>query len=87
MTKPAPPHIKRFSPAKQRRLDQLLDKNAEGAISAKEKEKLEALVAEAERLTIENAQRLADFARKQGPKAPPSAVPVTVWVNPELAES
>ncbi len=86
MNKSTPPKIKKLTPIKQRRLDLLLDRNSDGTISAKDKEKLEALVADAENLMVENAQRLADFARKQTPKAPPAAVPVTVWVNPELAE-
>jgi hypothetical protein len=86
VTNPSPPKIKKFAAAKHRRLDQLLEKNAEGSLSEKEKEKLDALVAEAEDLMVENAQRLAQFARKQAPQAPPAAVPVTVWVNPALAE-
>jgi hypothetical protein len=81
-----PPKIRKFAAPKQRRLDQLLEKNADDRISKKDKQKLEALVAEAEDLMVENAQRLADFARKQAPLAPPAAVPVTVWVNPALAE-
>jgi hypothetical protein len=81
-----PPKIKRFAPAKQRRLDQLLEKNAERKISAKEKEKLESLVAEAEAMMVANSQRLAEFARSQSPQAPTTAVPVTVWVNPQLAD-
>ena len=86
MSNPTPPKITKFAPAKQRRLDQLLEKNAEGTITAKEKEKLEALVAEAEELMIDNSQRFAEFARSQSPQPPPGAVPVTVWVNPQLAE-
>ena len=81
-----PPTIRRFAPAKQRQLDLLLEKNAEGRITAKEKQKLESLIAEAEQLMVANAQRLADFARRQSPQPPAAAVPVTVWVNPQLAE-
>lgn len=81
-----PPRIRKLSAAKQRRLDQLLEQNAEGLISARDRERLEALVAEAEELMVENAKQLADFARRQTPQAPPAAVPVTVWINPELAE-
>jgi hypothetical protein len=86
MSKSTPPKIKKFAPAKQRRLDQLLEKNAEGTLSANEKSKLESLVAEAEELMIYNARRLSDFARSQSLQPPATAVPVTVWVNPELAE-
>jgi hypothetical protein len=84
MGNPTPPKIKNFPPAKQRRLDQLLDKLAEGKIDAKEKASLERLVAEAEALMVTNAERLAEFARSQSPIPPPGAVPVTVWVNPQL---
>jgi hypothetical protein len=82
----AMPRTKKFPAAKQRRLDQLLEKNAEGTISAKEKTALELLVAEAEALMVANSQQLAEFARNQSPQPPPSAVPVTVWVNPQLTE-
>ena len=86
MNKAAPPKIKKFPAAKERRLDELLEKNAAGTISAAEKRKLESLVAAAEELMVVNAQRLAEFARSQSPQPPPHAVPVTVWVNPQLAE-
>jgi uncharacterized protein with von Willebrand factor type A (vWA) domain len=86
MNNPAPPKIKKLASAKQRRLDELLEKNAEGTISAKEKVTLESLVAEAEQLMVANSQRLAEFARSQSPRPPAGAVPVTVWVNPEMAE-
>jgi hypothetical protein len=81
-----PPTFKAFAPAKQGRLDQLLDKNAEGEITAEEKAELNALVAEAEQLMVENARELADFARSQSPQPPAAAVPVTVWVTPQAAE-
>jgi hypothetical protein len=86
MNNRTPPKITKFAPAKQRRLDQLLEKNAEGKITAREKEKLESLVAEAEEMMVVNSQRLAEFARSQSPQPPVAAVPVTVWVNPQLAE-
>jgi hypothetical protein len=79
-----PPKIKRFPASKQRRLDQLLDKLAEGIINEKEKATLERLVAEAEALMVSNSKRLAEFASSQSPQPPPGAVPVTVWVNPQL---
>src|SRR5471030_519090 len=81
MKKTAPPKIQRFPTAKQRRLDQLLDKNSEGTITAKEKALLEQLVAQAEELIVANARRLAEFSRRDG-RPPAGAVPVTVWVQP-----
>jgi hypothetical protein len=85
MSKRTPPKIRKLSTAKQQRLDQLLEKNAEGTITPKERETLESLVAEAEKLMVDNSQRLAEFARSQSPRPPAAAVPVTVWVNPQLA--
>ncbi|MCE9552862.1 MAG: hypothetical protein K8T91_05735 [Planctomycetes bacterium] len=85
MSNHLPPTLKKFAPAKQRRLDALLEKNAEGKITASEKTRLEALVAEAERLMVSNARLLVEFS-KSHPVSPPSgAVPVTVWVKPEHA--
>jgi hypothetical protein len=86
MGKPLPPKLKRFPAAKQRRLDQLLAKNAEGALSSTEKVKLELLVEEAEALMVANSKQLADFARSQSTQPPVAAVPVTIWVNPQIAE-
>ena len=74
--------IEQFPAAKQRRLDQLLDKNSEGTITAAEKAKLEVLVAEAEQLMVVNAQRMAEFARQNGNCGPKGGTPVTVWVQP-----
>jgi hypothetical protein len=82
-----PPTLKSLAPARQDRLDQLLDKNAEGGISLEEKAELDALVAEAEQLMLSNARALADFASSQSPQPPAAAVPVTVWVTPHPAES
>lgn len=83
MKKTLAPKIEKLPSAKQKRLDELLDKNSEGVITAIEKAKLEHLVAEAERLMVANAKRLARFAR--GPKTNQSSdsVPVTVWVQPQ----
>jgi hypothetical protein len=81
MKKDLPPSIERFPAAKQRRLDQLLDKNKEGTITAAEKAKLESLVAEAEQLMVANAQKMADFAKRSGNRAPNGGVPVTVWIQ------
>ena len=86
MSHRTPPKIKNLAPAKQRRLDLLLEKNAAGKITAKERQKLQSLVDEAEALMVANSQRLAEFARKESPQPPSAAVPVTVWVNPQLAE-
>ena len=59
-----PPKIVKFSAAKQRRLDELLDKNSEETISSNEKATLERLVAEAERLMVANGKRLAKFTER-----------------------
>jgi hypothetical protein len=85
MKKSMPPRLERFSPAKQRRLDRLLEKNAEGTISIKEKVKLEGLVAEAEQVMVKNAKRLAEFAQGEAAPSRKSGVPVTVWVQAEHA--
>ena len=87
MCKSSPPKIKKFPAAKQRRLDDLLAKNAEGTIRSDETMKLAILVAEAEELMVANSKLLAEFARQQAPHPPATAVPVTVWVNPQLAEN
>jgi hypothetical protein len=86
MKKRIPPKVQRFPAAKQRRLDQLLEKNSEGTISVKEKANLEQLVAEAQELMVANARRLADFSKSQAMRPPNGAVPVTVWVQPHHAE-
>lgn len=85
MSKRTPPKVKKLAPAKQQRLDALLEKNTDGTITVKEKHALELLVVEAENVMVANSRRLADFARSQSSQPPASAVPVTVWVNPELA--
>ena len=80
-----PPRLKKLPSAKQQRIDDLLDRNREGTITAAEKVKLQALVAEAEQLMVENAKRLATFREQEvGPS--PGATPVTIWVKPEPAE-
>jgi hypothetical protein len=85
MKKSTPPTLDKFPAAKQRRLDALLDKNSEGTITPREKERLEQLVAEAERLMVANSKRLAKFTRGNGKRAIPGGVPVTVWVQREPA--
>ncbi len=83
---PAPPKIQKFPAAKQRRLDQLLEKNSEGTITDKEITKLNQLVAEAEALMIANARRLADFAQSEAARVPADAVAVTIWVQSAMGK-
>jgi hypothetical protein len=80
-----PPKLVKFPSAKQRRMDELLEKNSEGTITANERARLKELVVEAERLMVSNAKRLADFAAKRGTSHSPEAVPLTVWVQPASA--
>jgi hypothetical protein len=86
MKKTAPPKIKKFPAAKQRLLDQLLDKNSEGTITSGERAKLEQLVDQAEHLMVSNAKRLARFVQIRREGKPTRAVPVTVWVHPNSVE-
>jgi hypothetical protein len=83
MKKAISPRLREFSAAKQRRLDELLEKNSEGTITRAEKTRLERLVAEAEHVMVVNAQQIARFSRGESAAVPPGAVPVTVWVTPE----
>jgi hypothetical protein len=85
MKKATPPRIEKFPAPKQRRLDALLDKNSEGTITAREKDTLARLVAEAERLMIENAKRLAAFTKAHSTRAAKRGTPVTLWVHSEGA--
>ena len=82
MKKTVTPRLKQLSPAKQRRLDDLLEKNSEGTITASEKSRLAELVAEAEQLMVANTRSVARFSRGKPAAAPAGAVPVTVWVTP-----
>jgi len=86
MNRRVPPKLKRLPAAKQRRLDELLEKNGEGNTTGREKARLEQLVAEAEQLMVDNAKLLAQFSQTEDAGAPAGAVPVTVWVRPEHAE-
>ena len=86
MKPPVPPKVQKFPAAKQRRLNQLLEKNSEGTITTKEKAILEQLVTEAQELMVANARRLAEFSKGNGARPPAGAVPVTIWVQPEQAE-
>ncbi|MEK6258119.1 MAG: hypothetical protein AABP62_05815 [Planctomycetota bacterium] len=79
-----PPSIKKLAAAKQRRMDELLERNSEGQITPRERATLERLVAEAEALMVENAKRLSAFSQ-QPEGVPANAVPVTVWISPVVA--
>jgi len=70
LSKLAPPKLLRLPAAKQRSLDQLLEKNSEGTITRREKATLEQLVADAERLTVANAKRLVHLGRIWLPRLP-----------------
>jgi hypothetical protein len=84
--KKTPPKLERFPAAKQRRLDNLLEKNSAGTITNKQKEKLKQLVTEAEELMVKNARRLADFSKRDTARMPAGAIPVTVWVQRQPTE-
>lgn len=86
MKKRLPPKTEKFAAAKQRDLDELLDKNSLRTITPKERIRLEQLVGEAERLMVANAKLLARFTQSESANAPAGAVPVTVWVKPGPAE-
>lgn len=86
MKKTLPPKVTKFPAAKQRRLDELLEKNSEGTITPAEKTNLRKLVAEAEQLIAANTKRLADFSKREAADAPRGSVPVTVWVKSEPTE-
>ena len=51
--------LQTIAPARQRRLDALLERQAEGTLSVRERGELSGLVEEAERLTLRNARTLA----------------------------
>ena len=75
MTKILPPKVKEFSATKQRRLDELLEKNSEGTITPAEKAQLEQLVTEAEQLMVANGQLLARFSQREAAAQPAGACP------------
>jgi hypothetical protein len=81
MKKASVPKVRRLSAAKQRRMDELLDKSSEGRISSAEKRILEKLVAEAERLMVYNAKRLAQFTAIEARRGTTVRTPVTVWLH------
>ncbi len=70
MTTPVPPEPEKLTVAKQRRMDELLEKNSEGTITPAEKATLEELVAQTEQLMVANAKRLAEFSEDEGVVAP-----------------
>ena len=83
MKKTPPPKLKKFAAAKQRRLDELLDKNSEGTITPAEKAAAGAASLRS-RTTYgrkhETARSL--LANRDGSARHGAAVPVTVWVSP-----
>lgn len=83
MKQRVPPKLKKLGAAKQRRLDELLDKNSEKPLRGDEKAELDKLVADAERVMVVNAKLLADFSDGEKAGAPAGAIPVSVWVKPE----
>ena len=86
MASSTPPSPDTLPADKQQRLHALLDKNSEGTITPQERAELETLVEAAEKLMVANSRRLAEFSQ-QSAGTPTGAVPVTVWVKPDHAES
>jgi hypothetical protein len=86
MRQSGPPKLQKFSTAKQRRLDALLEKNSEGTITPRERARLAQLVVEAERLMVANAKKLATFSGRNNRRGPKASVPVTVWGQAKSAE-
>lgn len=58
------PKLRRFTVAKQRRLEALMAKNNDGALRNSEAGELRALVREAEEMTVANARALAGHRRQ-----------------------
>ena len=83
MSKKLPPTAKSFADAKQRLMDELLNKHSEQPLSGAELQQLEQLVQEAEALMVENATTMAEYALNEPNPDSTGAVPVTVWVNSE----
>ena len=61
-----PGKLRRLAAAKQRRLDALMGKNNEGRLSKAERQELQALVQEAEDITLANARVLAGQRAPRG---------------------
>lgn len=66
---PPRPQLQRLDEKTQERLNELMDKNTEGALTAAEKRELEKLGAYAERLSLENAKTLAKMRTGQKSRA------------------
>ncbi len=56
---PPRPKLQRINPKMQRRLDELMTRNTEGKLNARERKELEHLGHQAEQLSLENARLLA----------------------------
>lgn len=67
-----PPKLERFPAAKQNRMDELMELNNEGKLTAAQRRELEALVEEAEVLTLANARVLAQRRHDLKPRRPAS---------------
>jgi hypothetical protein len=66
------PVLSRIDSATQDRLDELLSRNSEGTLAAKERRELEGLVERVEQMSLENARLLARHRqRKSKPVAAP----------------
>ena len=56
--------LRRLPAAKQKRLDSLMGRSNEGALTKAERQELQALVREAEEIMLDNARRLAEQRRQ-----------------------
>ena len=56
--------VKPYPPTKQKRLDQLMDRNNNGALTKEERLELSRLVGETQELAVENARRLVRARRR-----------------------
>ncbi len=68
------PKMARMEAVTQDRLDELMGRNTEGKLTVKERQELERLLAEAERLSLENARLLAGHGKKSKTAARPRPV-------------
>lgn len=68
------PKMARMEAVTQDRLDELMGRNTEGKLTVKERRELERLLAEAERLSLENARLLAGHGKKSKTAARPRPV-------------
>lgn len=58
------PQLQRLSDDKQRRLDELMDKNNEGRLNKTQQRELQQLVRETQQITLHNARVLAEQRRR-----------------------